>query len=40
MGPDMIFDYFGHEAVHCAARGGYQSQYLPTLGFILERAIH
>jgi hypothetical protein len=40
MGADVIFHYFCHEAVHRAARGGYQSQYLATLGLILERTIY
>jgi hypothetical protein len=40
MGPDMIFDYFGHEAIHCAARSGYQPKDLPALGLILERTVH
>ena len=40
MGADVIFHYFCHEAVHCAARGGYESQYLATLGLILERTIY
>jgi hypothetical protein len=40
MGADMIFHHFRHEAIHCPARSGYQSQYLPTLGLILERTIY
>lgn len=40
MGADMIFHYLRHEAVHCPARSGYQSQHLPTLGLILERTIY
>jgi hypothetical protein len=40
MGADMIFHYFRHEAIHCPARSGYQSQNLPTLGLILERTIY
>jgi hypothetical protein len=40
MGADMIFHNFRHEAVHCAARSGYQSQHFTTLGLILERTIY
>jgi|GEM_PF-4001750 hypothetical protein len=40
MGADMIFHYFRHETVHCAACGRYESQHLPTLRLILERTIY
>jgi len=40
MDADVIFHYFRHEAVHCATCSGYESQYLPTLGLILERTIY
>jgi len=37
--PDVILDYFSHQAVHCAARGNDQMQDVGASLFMLDRAL-